>query len=154
MSIDVASSCQFWFPVENPDDDSSEHEIRTTNSNPYPYENIYIDIHDKRRIQALSELEREAILGERQDELQKVRDRENIKHMVRARDEESSKRTSGREKNRPGLTNEKAQKLDELKLKRQEKSKRPKVRTHIISFNNESSVADLIFFSTARGSRS
>ncbi|KAG0148611.1 hypothetical protein CROQUDRAFT_60400 [Cronartium quercuum f. sp. fusiforme G11] len=112
--------------VEHSEDDDDGQEIRTANTNPYPYEGIYIDVADKKRIQSLSELEREAILGERQDELQKIRDRENVKNMVRARDEESSKRSSGREKSRTGTTYEKAQKLDELKMKRQEKGKRPK----------------------------
>lgn len=114
--------------VAKSDDEEEEKESRAANSNPFPYEGIYIDFNDKVRIQSLSELEREAILGERQDELQKIRDRENVKNMVRARDEQSSKRSSGREKSRTGTTHEKAQKLDELKLKRQAKGKRPKVR--------------------------
>ena len=75
----------------------------------------------------MSELEREAILGERQDEIQQIRDRENIKNMVRARDEASGQRYSARDKTRVGITSEKAQKLDELKQKRQAKERRPKV---------------------------
>lgn len=113
-------------PLEDTDE---EEDSRASNTKPFSYEGIYVDAADKMRIQALSELEREAILGERQDQLQKIRDRENIKNMVRARDEESIKRSSGREKNRTGTTTEKAQKLDELKMKRQAKGKRPKVRS-------------------------
>ncbi|KAH9462358.1 hypothetical protein Pst134EB_006257 [Puccinia striiformis f. sp. tritici] len=75
----------------------------------------------------MSELDREAILGDRQDEIQKIRDRENIKNMVRAKDEASGKRYSARDKSRIGVTSEKAQKLDELKQRRQAKEKRPKL---------------------------
>lgn len=126
--MEMSSGSEAAMPVQvaKSDDEEEEQESRAVNSNPFPYEGIYIDLSDKMRIQSLSELEREAILGERQDELQKIRDRENVKNMVRARDEQSSKRSSGREKSRTGTTHEKAQKLDELKLKRQAKGKRPK----------------------------
>ncbi|POV97057.1 hypothetical protein PSTT_15293, partial [Puccinia striiformis] len=100
---------------------------RVTSSNLYPYEGIYKDAADKQQIQSMSELDREAILGDRQDEIQKIRDRENIKNMVRAKDEASGKRYSARDKSRIGVTSEKAQKLDELKQRRQAKEKRPKL---------------------------
>ncbi|PLW36968.1 hypothetical protein PCANC_06776 [Puccinia coronata f. sp. avenae] len=108
-------------------DDDDDGPSRVTSTSLYPYEGIYKDAADKQKIQSMSELEREAILGERQDEIQQIRDRENIKNMVRARDEASGQRYSARDKTRVGVTSEKAQKLDELKQKRQAKERRPKI---------------------------
>lgn len=114
--------------VESENSEDEDAPNRITSANLYPFEGIYKDYADKQRIQSMSELDREAILGDRQDELQKIKDRENIKNMVRAREEASSgKRYSAREKNRTGATSEKAQKLDELKQRRQAKERRPKL---------------------------
>ncbi|MBW0487320.1 hypothetical protein O181_027035 [Austropuccinia psidii MF-1] len=126
--MEMSSGSEAVMPM---DDESQEDEQPNSKAlaNPYPFEGIYIDLEDKQRIQSMSELDREAILGDRQDELQKIRDRENIKNMVRARDEESGKRYSAREKSRTGTTLAKAQKLDELKEKRQAKDRRPKSNT-------------------------
>ncbi|KAA1065324.1 hypothetical protein PGT21_010401 [Puccinia graminis f. sp. tritici] len=120
--MEMSSGSETGFAKEEDEDGPS----RVTSSNLYPYEGIYKDAADKQRIQSMSELDREAILGDRQDEIQKIRDRENVKNMVRARDEASGKRYSARDKSRIGVTSEKTQKLDELKQRRQAKEKRPK----------------------------
>ncbi|EFP76739.1 uncharacterized protein PGTG_02200 [Puccinia graminis f. sp. tritici CRL 75-36-700-3] len=120
--MEMSSGSDTGFAKEEDKDGPS----RVTSSNLYPYEGIYKDAADKQRIQSMSELDREAILGDRQDEIQKIRDRENVKNMVRARDEASGKRYSARDKSRIGVTSEKTQKLDELKQRRQAKEKRPK----------------------------
>ncbi|KAA1137113.1 hypothetical protein PGTUg99_013023 [Puccinia graminis f. sp. tritici] len=120
--MEMSSGSDTGFAKEEDEDGPS----RVTSSNLYPYEGIYKDAADKQRIQSMSELDREAILGDRQDEIQKIRDRENVKNMVRARDEASGKRYSARDKSRIGVTSEKTQKLDELKQRRQAKEKRPK----------------------------
>ncbi|KAI8458523.1 hypothetical protein BY996DRAFT_6430202 [Phakopsora pachyrhizi] len=124
--MDMSSGSEAALNMDE-ESNSDDNENRTSVANPYPYEGIYIDLADKQKIQNLSELDREAILGDRQDELQKIRDRENVKNMVRAREEESGKRFSGREKNRTGTTVEKSRKLEELKKRREAKEKRPKV---------------------------
>jgi len=121
--MEMSSGSEAGIVKEDDDDDGPS---RVTSTNLYPYEGIYKDAADKQKIQSMSELDREAILGERQDEIQQIRDRENIKNMVRARDEASGKRYSARDKSRIGVTSEKAQKLDELKQRRQAKERRPK----------------------------
>ncbi|POW20308.1 hypothetical protein PSHT_03657 [Puccinia striiformis] len=121
--MEMSSGSETGIAKEEDEDGPS----RVTSSNLYPYEGIYKDAADKQQIQSMSELDREAILGDRQDEIQKIRDRENIKNMVRAKDEASGKRYSARDKSRIGVTSEKAQKLDELKQRRQAKEKRPKL---------------------------
>lgn len=130
--MEMSSGSEAGIVKEDDDDDGPS---RVTSTNLYPYEGIYKDAADKQKIQSMSELDREAILGERQDEIQQIRDRENIKNMVRARDEASGKRYSARDKSRIGVTSEKAQKLDELKQRRQAKERRPKVPTMPIRLN-------------------
>ncbi|KAI9628786.1 hypothetical protein KEM48_011383 [Puccinia striiformis f. sp. tritici PST-130] len=119
--MEMSSGSETGIAKEEDEDGPS----RVTSSNLYPYEGIYKDAADKQQIQSMSELDREAILGDRQDEIQKIRDRENIKNMVRAKDEASGKRYSARDKSRIGVTSEKAQKLDELKQRRQAKENVP-----------------------------
>lgn len=119
---------------EDEDDDSDAEEA--TANKPFPYQGLYVDAEDKRRIDKMSELEREAILGERQETLQAIKDRENLKSMVRRRDGDDDdddddgsggrQRSSKRDKARTGVTREKENKMEELKRKRQEKGKKAK----------------------------
>ncbi|KAI9619326.1 hypothetical protein H4Q26_012010 [Puccinia striiformis f. sp. tritici PST-130] len=104
--MEMSSGSETGIAKEEDEDGPS----RVTSSNLYPYEGIYKDAADKQQIQSMSELDREAILGDRQDEIQKIRDRENIKNMVRAKDEASGKDI-----------------VQEIKQRRQAKEKRPKL---------------------------
>lgn len=111
--------------VDSSDEEDSDSEEEATAANPYPLEGIYVNAADKAKIEAMGELEREAIIGDRKEELQKILDRENLKNMVR-QSEAAGKRKSGRAAGRTGATEEKTKKLDELKRKREQKGKSAK----------------------------
>ncbi|KAF2874440.1 hypothetical protein BDV95DRAFT_566188 [Massariosphaeria phaeospora] len=60
--------------MEESDSDRDDDEVPSKDSNvPYPLEGKYIDLKDKARIMGMSQLERETIIGNREEELNKLR---------------------------------------------------------------------------------
>jgi hypothetical protein len=72
----------------------------------------------------MNELEREAILGARLEEVQQRRDRAQVKQLVRDRDTAGAGARESRKKTTTGTTAEKTSKLAELKKKRESKKRR------------------------------
>lgn len=76
----------------------------------------------------MSEIEREGILGERQEELQSLKDRRALNAMLKEHQKGDvtgvAKSKSTREKKATGATKEKARGLEVLKQRRQAKSER------------------------------
>lgn len=60
--------------MDESDSDHDDDDVPTKDSNvPYPLDGKYIDARDKARIMAMSQLERETIIGEREEEMNKLR---------------------------------------------------------------------------------
>ncbi|KAL4076824.1 hypothetical protein V8B97DRAFT_1504104 [Scleroderma yunnanense] len=102
--------------------------------NPYPLEGKYEDDSDRHRLLAMSEIEREAILAERQEQMQKIQDRRKLQEMIRQQkvapnDADSVSKAAKRQHAVRGATKEKSRKLDELKAKRKAKDEKKRVRT-------------------------
>jgi hypothetical protein len=79
------------------------------------------------RLLAMSEIEREGILAERAEELNKKKLRRDIAALVQLQDESVSA-AAKRQHNAPGATKEKNRKLDELKAKRKAREEKGRVR--------------------------
>ncbi|CAY68455.1 Subunit of the RNA polymerase II-associated Paf1 complex [Komagataella phaffii GS115] len=84
--------------------------------NPYPLEDKFKDEADRARLLGLSEMEREAILYERSQEVIKLKE----KHLLSLRAKQSQLEKTARE----GPKSSKTNKLSELKKQREQKSKR------------------------------
>lgn len=118
------------------EDDDDNHEVYV---NPYPIEGKYKDEEDQERLEAMTEIERESILFERSQEMQKYNEKLYLEQRARERKQvekalqktkERSTRTSDRGKSGPQT---KKTKLSELKQKRQEKHTRAKSRAQGIA---------------------
>jgi RNA polymerase-associated protein RTF1 len=117
--------------------------VESEDDNPYPIENKYKDEEDRARyssflqyrlsshrpcrLLAMSEIEREGILAERAEELNKKKLRRDIAALVQLQDESVSA-AAKRQHNAPGATKEKNRKLDELKAKRKAREEKGRVR--------------------------
>ncbi|CAL1710020.1 unnamed protein product [Somion occarium] len=97
-------------------------------SNPYPLEGKYTDEADRERLLGLSEIEREDILAQRQEEMQRIKMRSQLDQMVKdqngRKDDNNISKTAKRQHTQRGATKEKTRKLDELKAKRKAKDER------------------------------
>ncbi|KAK4049014.1 RNA polymerase-associated protein rtf1 [Microbotryomycetes sp. JL201] len=123
---------------EDDDGDSAQGEMAEDDeADPtrlYPLENIYKDKADRDHIQSLPELDREAILGERAEQISEWNSRKALKEMVRMKerreagggssDEEDSRRKGGRNRTTTGATKSKSDSLRQLREKRQQKAQR------------------------------
>ncbi|KAI0034796.1 hypothetical protein K488DRAFT_77018 [Vararia minispora EC-137] len=96
--------------------------------NKYPLENRYRDEEDKRRLLDMPEVEREAILAERKEEMQKMEDQRQVASLLQAQRAaagvDSVSKAAKRQHTIRGATKEKSSKLDELKAKRKAKDER------------------------------
>ncbi|KAI0073603.1 plus-3-domain-containing protein [Panus rudis PR-1116 ss-1] len=113
-----------------PESEEEEH----SSSNPYPLEGKYIDEADRQRLMQLSEIEREDILAERQEEMQRIKMRNQLDQMVKdqsgaGKKEDSVSKSAKRTHTQRGATKEKTRKLDELKAKRKAKDERKRIKT-------------------------
>ena len=100
-----------------------------TFENPYPLENKYKDEADRERLLNMTEIEREEVLFQRGEELQRIKEKRDLAALVRAQVKDQPRR-SGREGQ---LRSEKAGKRDELselRKRREEKSNAAKVKVH------------------------
>ncbi|EKM57104.1 uncharacterized protein PHACADRAFT_254665 [Phanerochaete carnosa HHB-10118-sp] len=116
------------------------------NSNPYPLEGKYIDDTDRSRLMEMTEIEREDILAQRQEEIQRIQDKRNLDAMLRDRTgtgEDSVSKAAKRQHAQRGATREKSRKLDELKAKRKAKDEKKRTRTDSPRRDRSSSPMDM-----------
>ncbi|AET38311.1 RNA polymerase-associated protein Ecym_2597 [Eremothecium cymbalariae DBVPG len=111
----------------NDDGSGDEQEER----NPYPLEGKYKDEEDRNRIQDMPEMERETLLFERSQEMQKYQERKVLRQRaksIRAQQQQrqlqkdSTKRSSGRSTRTTGHSELRTSKLSELRKQRAKKS--------------------------------
>jgi RNA polymerase-associated protein RTF1 len=98
-----------------------------TFENPYPLEGKYKNEEDRQRLLSMTEIEREDVLYQRSEEVQRLKEKRDLAALVRSQIKDQPRR-SGREGQ---LRSEKAGKRDELselKKRREEKSNAAKVR--------------------------
>jgi RNA polymerase-associated protein RTF1 len=111
------------------DGPESEEEESTT---PYPLEGKYVDEADRQRLMQLPEIEREKILGERLEDMQRIQDKRNLDQMLKAQtkgvDSESVSKAAKRQHPVKGATKEKTRKLDELRAKRKAKDEKKRTK--------------------------
>ncbi|KZP21278.1 plus-3-domain-containing protein [Athelia psychrophila] len=105
---------------ESEDEPESEEEESST---PYPVEGKYKDEADRQRLTQLSEIEREAILGERLEEMQRIIDKREVDKMFKEQKggDDNVAKAAKRQHTVRGATKEKSKKLDELKARRRAK---------------------------------
>lgn len=98
-----------------------------TFENPYPIEGKYKNEEDRERLMNMAEIEREEVLYQRSEEMQRLKEKRDLAALVRTQIKDQPRR-SGREGQ---LRSEKAGKRDELselKKRREEKSNAAKVK--------------------------
>ncbi|KAI9456073.1 plus-3-domain-containing protein [Russula earlei] len=99
--------------------------------NPYPLDGKFIDEYDRQRLLEMPEIEREELIAQRLEELQRITDKRNLDQMVKAQkdgDGDSVSKAAKRQHTVRGATKEKSRKLDELKAKRKAKDERKRSR--------------------------
>ncbi|CDO91693.1 unnamed protein product [Kluyveromyces dobzhanskii CBS 2104] len=113
----------------NDEDDTNEAEEEEAEDVPFPLEDKYKDEKDRERLELLPEMERESILFERSQLMQKYRERKllrqharSIKQQQQEREGSKSTRASTRSSRTTGHTDLKQSKLSELKKQRAKKS--------------------------------
>lgn len=135
-----ASSPDAHLNVASPDGyakhEDEDEEPEELNKNPYPLEGKYRDEADRAHLESLPEVERESILFDRSQEMQRF---EEVRYLIErrrrmkaaeaggSRDEEDE-RPAGHSRSRRtvGVTSRTQNKLQELKKRRQEREKRLK----------------------------
>ncbi|OSX56775.1 hypothetical protein POSPLADRAFT_1062251 [Postia placenta MAD-698-R-SB12] len=116
---------------EDSDAEQPESEEEDAEANPYPLEGKYVDELDRQRLLELPEIEREDILAERQEEMQRIQDKRNLDQMLKAqsgRGDDTVSKAAKRQHAQRGATKEKTRKLDELKAKRRAKDEKKRTR--------------------------
>ncbi|CAN6675045.1 RNA polymerase-associated protein Rtf1p [Trichomonascus vanleenenianus] len=131
----------FEIDADEEDEEDNEPAIK----NPYPLEGKYTDEDDRDRLLALPEIERENILYERSQEMEKYRQREYLAQRAKQRkkQEEALKRKSTRARD-ASTTGKKSSQLSELKKRREEKQSRSKRREQglDVGYEHESSESE------------
>ncbi|OSD00428.1 plus-3-domain-containing protein [Trametes coccinea BRFM310] len=130
------------------DGEQPESEEEQTQRNPYPLEGKYIDEEDRARLMEMSEIDRENILAQRQEEMQRYTDRRQLENMLkmqggRGSADESVSNAAKRQHAVRGATKEKSRKLDELKAKRKAKSEKKRTRANSPKRDRSSSPMDM-----------
>ncbi|KAL7284626.1 hypothetical protein ACG7TL_001922 [Trametes sanguinea] len=130
------------------DAEQPESEEEQTQRNPYPLEGKYIDEEDRARLMEMSEIDRENILAQRQEEMQRYTDRRQLENMLkmqggRGSADESVSNAAKRQHAVRGATKEKSRKLDELKAKRKAKSEKKRTRANSPKRDRSSSPMDM-----------
>ncbi|KAK7683685.1 hypothetical protein QCA50_013061 [Cerrena zonata] len=126
--------------------DEPESEEDSAESNPYPIEGKYIDEEDRERLLGLSEIEREDILAQRQEEMQRIKMRSQLDQMVKdqsGRKDDTVSKSAKRQHTQRGATKEKTRKLDELKARRKAKDERKRSRADSPKRERSSSPMDM-----------
>ncbi|TFY83238.1 hypothetical protein EWM64_g776 [Hericium alpestre] len=115
------------------DRDAPESEEEDDNTNPFPLEGKYIDEADRLRLLDMTEMEREEVLAQRLEEMQRIQDKRNLDQMLkqqeRGGDADGVSKAAKRKHAVRGETKEKNRKLDELKARRRAKDENKRSRT-------------------------
>ncbi|KIJ63569.1 hypothetical protein HYDPIDRAFT_29363 [Hydnomerulius pinastri MD-312] len=133
----------------NMSESESEHEPESEEEvNPYPLEGKYEDELDRERLLSMSEIDRENILAERLEQMQKIQDRRKLQEMIRQQkngpnDAEAVAKAAKRQHAVRGATKEKSKKLDELKARRKAKDEKKRTRTNSPKRDRSSSPMDM-----------
>jgi len=110
------------------DSSDMEPESEEDASNPYPLEGKYKDSGDRARLLEMPEIERESVLAQRLEEMQRLQEGMNLDRMLGAQteigDAEHVSHAAKRKHAVRGATKEKTKRLDELKAKRKAKEER------------------------------
>ncbi|KZT08127.1 plus-3-domain-containing protein [Laetiporus sulphureus 93-53] len=128
------------------DANAPESEDVQDQTNPYPLEGKYIDEADKQRLMDMSEIDREDILAQRQEELQRIVDKRNLEQMLKAQSghgEDSVAKAAKRQHAVRGATKEKSRKLDELKARRKAKDEKKRTKATSPRRDRSSSPVDM-----------
>ncbi|KAL1948527.1 hypothetical protein VTO73DRAFT_12602 [Trametes versicolor] len=130
------------------DAERPESEEEETETNPYPLEGKYINEADRARLMEMSEIDREATLAQRQEEMQRYTDKRQLENMLKMQNgrgdaEESVSKAAKRQHAVRGATKEKSRKLDELKAKRKAKDEKKRTRTSSPKRDRSSSPMDM-----------
>lgn len=115
---------------ENGDEDGDDADDEDIFVSPYPLDGKYKDSKDKQYIDSLPEIEREQILFERGEEMEKFRQRGELARRVKERrlaEKALEKKSSKQRAAKSGESGKKSQ-LSELKKRRQEKETRSQRR--------------------------
>ncbi|KAI1792802.1 plus-3-domain-containing protein [Ganoderma leucocontextum] len=133
---------------ESASDEGRRESEEDAESNPYPLEGKFIDEEDRNRLMMMPEFEREDILAERQEELQRFADKRLLDQMLklqsgRAGTEDGVSKAAKRQHVVRGATKEKSKKLDELKAKRKAKDEKKRTRTNSPKRDRSSSPMDM-----------
>uniref|UniRef100_A0A0W0F0V2 Plus3 domain-containing protein n=1 Tax=Moniliophthora roreri TaxID=221103 RepID=A0A0W0F0V2_MONRR len=125
--------------------DNDEPESEEEEEIPYPLEGKYVDETDRNRLMQMSEVEREEILAQRAEEMQRIHDKRALSQMVKDQraDGDSVAKAAKRQHTARGATKEKSRKLDELKAKRKAKDEKSKNRTGSPKRDRSSSPMDM-----------
>ncbi|KAF9224867.1 plus-3-domain-containing protein [Gyrodon lividus] len=123
--------------------ESEEEEV-----NPYPLEGKYEDEADRERLLSMSEIDRENILAERLEQMQKIQDRRKLQEMIKqqkngSNDADAVAKAAKRQHAARGATKEKSKKLDELKARRKAKDEKKRTRTDSPKRDRSSSPMDM-----------
>jgi RNA polymerase-associated protein RTF1 len=130
-------------------DSEDQPESEEEETNLYPLEGKYIDESDRQKLLQMSEIEREEILSQRLEELQRAQDKKNLDAMLREQsgksmDPDSVAKAAKRTHALKGATKEKTRKLDELKARRKAKDeKKTRTKTNSPKRDRSSSPTDM-----------
>ncbi|CCH44344.1 RNA polymerase-associated protein rtf1 [Wickerhamomyces ciferrii] len=102
-----------------PDEDEEEEE-----PSPYPLEGKYKNEKDKAELESMAEMERESILFERSQELQKYNERKLLAQRAKQNQAQQQRSSSRSQKVKESSRSVKSSKLSELKKQREKKSRR------------------------------
>ena len=106
------------------DDDDDDVGDEDTFENPYPLENKYIDVEDRAKLLALPEVEREQVLYEREEEIQKLEEKRDLAQRLKEQRKrqaaalKSPNRRSGRGEVKTGMGGNKMSQLEKLKRRK------------------------------------
>ncbi|KAI5120538.1 hypothetical protein M0805_004546 [Coniferiporia weirii] len=126
-------------------DSEQEYESEEDDLNPYPLEGKFVDETDRLRLMQLPEIERENILAQRQEEIQRVVDKRNLDQMLRLQrgDADNVSKAAKRTHQVRGATKEKTRKLDELKARRRAKNEKKRTKASSPKRERSSSPMDM-----------
>ncbi|KAI0342517.1 plus-3-domain-containing protein [Trametopsis cervina] len=131
--------------LSDSDSDNGQSDKDEEAENPYPLEGKYIDEEDRERLLSLPEVEREDVLAQRQEELQRIQDKRNLDQMFKNRTggDGSVSKAAKRQHAQRGATKEKSRKLDELKARRKAKGEKKRSRADSPRRDRSSSPMDM-----------
>ncbi|KAI0046812.1 plus-3-domain-containing protein [Auriscalpium vulgare] len=112
------------------DANEPESEEEDGATNPYPLDGKYTDELDRQRLLEMPEIEREDVLAQRLEEMQRIQDKRNLDQMLKAQKggDDSVSKAAKRQHAVRGATKEKSRKLDELKARRKAKDDSKRTR--------------------------